>query len=349
MERKEKPMKVNRTKEFAIRIMKAVAVPVAIWAIMQTIDMIFAHMGVINNSADVKTLFRNLISSLAFALAIGANLNCGRMDLSLGAQMYAGVIFGGNIALALGLGGVGVLVLSMVIGAACGLLIGYLFVTLRILPMVLGLGMTLVFECICFAINNQQGVILYGKPGVEILSNISFIVVVTAVVVLFAYFFFQLSTFGYKYRAIQGNQKLAGDAGINIFSNCVICYVIAGVLVATAGVFTTIYQGNLTPVLGMSSNGKVFTNMFPMVLGTWIGTLCHNREGGILMGAVSVNIIILGLTKLGLSASVQNVIIYALFLIFVVYNTNVRKISYAKARKARLAEAQAMLARKATA
>ncbi len=339
-------MKSNRTKDLLIRIAKAVAVPLIVWAIMQVIDMAFAGMGVINNAADVKTLFRNLISSLAFALAIGANLNCGRMDLSLGAQMYAGVIFGGNIALMFNLGGIGVLLLSMVVGGICGLVIGFVFIKLRILPMVLGLGMTLVFECICFAINNQQGVILFGKPGVDILSNITFVIIVSAGIVLAAYYMFQLSSFGFKYRAIQGSQKLAADAGINIYSNCVLCYVIAGVLVACAGVFTTIYQGNLTPVLGMSSNGKVFTNMFPMVLGTWIGLLCHNRELGILMGSVTVNIIILGLTKLGLSSSVQNVVVYALFLIFVVYNTNSSKIAYYKARKARLAVAEKKLAEK---
>lgn len=339
-------MKSNRTKDLLIRIAKAAAVPLIAWVIMQVIDMAFAGMGVINNAADVKTLFRNLISSLAFALAIGANLNCGRMDLSLGAQMYAGVIFGGNLALMFHLGGIGVLLLSMVVGGICGVVIGFVFIKLRILPMVLGLGMTLVFECVCFAINNQQGVILFGKPGVEILSNITFVIIVSAAIVLAAYYLFQLSSFGFKYRAIQGSQKLAADAGINIYSNCVFCYVIAGVLVACAGVFTTIYQGNLTPVLGMTSNGKVFTNMFPMVLGTWIGLLCHNRELGILMGSVTVNIIILGLTKLGLSSSVQNVVVYALFLIFVIYNTNSSKIAYYKARKARLAVAEKKLAEK---
>lgn len=342
-------MKTVNLKDFALRVLKAAIVPIIIWAIMQIIDMTFAGMGVINNSADVKTLFRNLISSLAFALAIGANLNCGRMDLSMGAQMYVGVIFGGNIALALGFGGLGILVISMIIGGLCGLLIGFVFVKLRILPMVLGLGMTLVFECVCFAINNQQGVTLYGKQGVEILSDISFIVIATIVIVLAAFYLFRLSAYGFRYRAIQGSQKLAADAGINIFKNCVLCYVIAGILVACAGVFITVYSGNLTPVLGMSSNSYVFSNMFPMVLGTWIGGMCHNREAGILMGAVSVNIIIMGLSKLGVSSSVQSVVVYTLFLILVVYNTNKNKISYAKARRNRLAQAKKLMAEKAAA
>ncbi len=339
----------SNTKDTLIHLAKAVAVPLAVWALMELIDRTTVGMGVINNMADFKTLFRNLISSLAFALAISTNLNCGRMDLSMGAQMYAGVIFGGNIALMLGFGGIGVLLLSMLIGGLCGLLIGTIFVNLRILPMVLGLGMTLVFECICFAINKQQGVILFGQKGMEVLSNITFIVIVTALIILVSHYLFQFSRFGFRYRAIQGSQKLASDAGINIFSNCIISYVIAGVLVACAGVFTTAYNGSLAPVLGMSSNGQVFSNMFPMVLGAWIGGMCNNREIGVLMGAVSVNILTMGLAKLGLSGSLQNVIIYTLFLIFIIYNTNKHKFAYAKARKARLAMAQRVLAEKAAA
>lgn len=338
-------MKAN-AKDFALRLVKTVAVPLVIWLIMEIIVRSATGMGVINSTADIRTLFRNLISSLAFALGISTNLNCGRMDLSMGAQMYAGVIFGGNIALALGLGGVGVLILSMAVGALCGLLTGFIFIKLRILPMVLGLGMTLVFECICFAINKQQGVTLYGQPGVEILSNITFIIGAVVVIVAVTYYLFQLSRYGFRYRAIQGSQKLASDAGINIYTNCVASYVIAGILVACAGVFITVYSGTLAPVLGMSSNSYVFSNMFPMVLGAWIGTLCNNREFGVLMGSVGVNLIILGLSKLGTSSSVQNVIIYTLFLIFIVYNTNKGKIAYFRARRARAAEASAYLARK---
>ena len=341
-------MKTNG-KDKLLTVVKTLAIPFLCWLVMEILDRAFAGMSVFNSSADIKTLFRNLISSLAFALAISANLNCGRMDLSLGSQMYVGVIFGGNLALSLNMGGAGVLIFSALIGGLCGLLLGLVFIKIRILPMVYGLGMTLVFECICFMVNNQQGVILFGKDGMSILSNISFIMVMCFVIVGVCYFIYQLSSYGFHYRAIQGSQKLASDAGINIYSNCVITYVIAGVLVATAGVFTTVYSGSLAPVLGMSSNGQVFSNMFPMVLGAWIGSMCHNREVGVALAAVSVNTIILGLSKLGTSSSVQNVVIYTLFLILIVYNANSHKIAYYKARRARAALAAQRMAEKAKA
>lgn len=328
------------SKDRLLGIVKTVAVPAVVWILMELICRTMAGTSVVANSADIRTFFRNMVSTVAFALAISTNLNCGRMDLSLGAQMYVGTIFGGNIALALNLGGVGVLVLAMLIGGLCGLICGIVFVNLRILPMVLGLGMTLLFECICFSINNQQGVILYGKPGVEVLSNSTFIIFVVIALVGVAALLFKYSRFGYRYRAIQGSQKLASDAGINIFSNCVFCYLFGGILVACAGVFTTMYSGSLAPVLGMSSNGYVFRNMFPMVLGAWIGGFCHNAQIGVAMGAICVNLLTLAMSKLGLPLNVQNVLVYSLFLLFIIYNTNKRKFAYGKAKRARIALAQ---------
>ena len=204
-------------------LLQTIAVPLIVWIIMEMIARTGAGTGVITNSADIKTFFRNLVSTIAFALAISTNLNCGRMDLSLGSQMYAGTIFGGNLALTMGWGGIGMLLCSMVIGGLCGLVTGILFVNMRILPMVLGLGMTLIFECICFMINNQQGVTVYGKPGIETLSNVNFIIIVALLLILVATYLFQYSRFGYRYRAIQGSQKLAADSGIKIYTNCILC------------------------------------------------------------------------------------------------------------------------------
>lgn len=329
-------------RDTVIVVLKTLALPVIVWITMEIIVRASAGTSVISNSADVKTFFRNMVSTIAFSLAISSNLNCGRMDLSLGAQMYAGTIFGGTIALNMGWGGLGVLICAGLVGGICGLIIGVLFVNMKILPMVLGLGMTLVFECLCFTVNNQQGITVYGKPGIAILSNVYFIIFITILIVIASTYLFQLSRFGYQYRVIQGSQKLASDAGINIFSNCILCYLIAGILVACAGVFVTAYNGLLAPVLGMSSNGYVFSNMFPMALGAWIGGICHNRQIGVVVGAISVNLLILTLSKLGLGMSTQNVIIYSIFLLFIIYNANKGKIDYVRAKNRRINLAKQM-------
>ena len=328
-----------------------IAVPAAVWLIMELLNLAFCGVHTLNSVIDYTTLMRNLVTSFCFALGLNCNLPVGRMDTSTGSQMFLACIVGGNLALSLNLGGVGVLIFSMVVGMLAGGFVGVLFVNLRILPMVLGLGITLVFECISFSMNNQQGLNLFGKQGVSILSNWGFIVVVMLLIMLVMTFLFQYSSFGYNRRAIQGNQKLANDAGINIYINAVLCYVAAGALVSIAGVFDTAYKSNLVPVLGMNSNSTVFANMFPMAVGVWLAKK-SNPVIGIVAGSLSVQFLILGLSKftmIGVSDYLQTCIRYSIWLLFMIYRMNEDKIARIKERRARVALARATRAKRAVA
>ena len=161
-----------------------VAIPAAVWLIMELLNLAFCGVHTLNSTVDYTTLMRNLVTSFCFALGLNCNLPVGRMDTSTGSQMYLACIIGGNIALSLNLGGVGVLVFSMLFGMLAGGFVGFLFINMRILPMVLGLGISLVYECISFSMYNQQGLNLFGKPGVSILSIWGFIIIVSLVLML---------------------------------------------------------------------------------------------------------------------------------------------------------------------
>ena len=325
-----------------------VAVPVAVWLVMELLNLAFCGVHTLNSVIDYTTLMRNLVTSFCFALGLNCNLPVGRMDTSTGSQMYLACILGGNLALSLNLGGVGVLAFSMIVGMLAGGFVGVLFVNLRILPMVLGLGISLVYECISFSMYNQQGLNLFGKQGVDILSNWGFIIAVMLILIVIMTFLFQYSSFGYNRRAIQGNQKLANDAGINIYINAVLCYIAAGALVAIAGVFDTAYKSNLVPVLGMSSNSTVFANMFPMAVGVWLAKK-SNPVIGIVAGSLSVQLLIIGLSKftmIGVSDYLQTCIRYSIWLLFMIYRMNEDKISLMKERRARVALARATRAKR---
>ncbi len=320
-------------------LLQTVALPIVVYILMEILARTLSGKGVLSSSADVKNLLRTLILTFCFALALNANFPLGRMDLSAGAQLYMGCIIGGNIAIQLGLGGTGVLIFSMIVGSISGMVVGTAFVTLRILPMVLGLGMTLIFETISFSAFNQQGLMLYGKKGMDVLSDTGYILIFAAIMIIAVTYFFSFSTFGFRRKAIQGSQRLASDFGINIYWNCIQCYLIAGALFAASGVFKTAYQGALIPVLGMSSNGAVFTYMFPMMIGIWVGSFTNSPVLGIFIGSVSLSIFRIGLTKIGLDETWQSLVVFFLWLFFMVYRFNSPKIAYHKKRKARIAEA----------
>ncbi|SBW02172.1 putative amino acid or sugar ABC transport system, permease protein [uncultured Eubacteriales bacterium] len=319
-----------------------IAVPLAVWLVMELLNLAVCGVHTMNSMVDWTTLMRNLLSSFCFALGLNCNLPVGRMDTSTGSQMYLACIIGGNIALSLNLGGVGVLVFSMLLGMVAGGFTGFLFINLRILPMVLGLGLSLVYECISFSVYNQQGLNLFGKPGVAILSNRIFIVVVILVIMAVMTYLFQYSSFGYNRRAIQGSQKLANDAGINIYINALLCYVAAGALVAIAGVFDTAYKSSLVPVLGMNSNSTVFANMFPMAVGVWLSKK-SSPVIGILAGSLSVQFLVLGLAKftnVGMSDYLQTCIKYSVWLVFMIYRMNEDKLQFLRDKRTRVALAK---------
>lgn len=319
----------------------SVGVPLLVYLIMEIICRAVTGAGVVNTMADLKNLARTFASLFCIALALSCNLPAGRMDFSLGSQMILAVIFGGNIAVDLGLGGIGILVLSVLFGLAAGLIVGIAFVNTRILPMVLGMGMALVYECISFAAFDSKGLQLFGVPGTEILSNVGFICIAVAGVTLVVGYLFLLSPFGYDRKAIQGNQRIAMNSGINIFTNCIFCYTLAGGLVAVAGVFDTVFKGNLAPVLNMTSRSTVMGNMFAVMLGMTLARF-SNPILGTLMSVLSIKILTLGLSKLALDSDSQTIIVYALFLLLMIFRMNEPALRKISKRKKRIAQARAM-------
>ena len=337
----------KRTEVLVRKTIFTIAVPLAVWFVMEILTVSIVGVHVIDSRVDAISFMRNLLISFCFALGLNCNLALGRMDLSCGSQMYLACIYGGNFALFLtrsingsAIQSLTILFFCVVVGAMAGGFVGFLFIKLRILPMILGFGVTLVFECLSFNVNNNQGLILYGKG--TLLSESWFILLISGIIALIMTYMFQYSRFGYERRAIQGNQKLAHECGINIYSNAVICYVLAGALVSVSGVLTTVYETRLTPVLGMSSNSSVFSNMFPMAVGIWMARRT-NPVIGIFFGAVSVQILIIGLSKfsiVGVSNYMQTCIRYTCWLVFMIYRMNENKLMLLKRKRTRIAEAK---------
>lgn len=330
----------KKTKALMIKnVICSIGVPLCVYLIMEVICRAVTGAGVINNMADLKNLARTFASLFCIALALSCNLPAGRMDFSLGSQMILAVIFGGNIAIGMGLGGIGVIVLSAAFGIAAGFITGVMFVKTRILPMVLGMGMALIYECISFTAFDSKGLQMFGVPGMGVLSNVGVICIVTAVITVIVGYLFLMSPFGYNRKAIQGNQRISMNSGINIFTNCIWCYTLAGGLVAVAGVFDTVFKGNLTPVLGMTSRSTVMGNMFAVMLGMTLARF-SNPVLGTMMSVMSIKILTLGLSKLALDSSIQTIIVYSLFLALMIYRMNEPALKRISKKRARIALAK---------
>ena len=319
-------------------ILFTAAFPIVMYIIMDIIVLLAKDTHIITSMLDFKSIVRNAGIAATIAYALSFNLGSGRIDLSLGAQRLAGTIIGGSIALNLGLSGIWLMLFAIVFGAIFGFITGMMFVTFRVPPIVLGIGMGLIIEVIPYVATKGIGLNLFGKEGVAILSETWFIVTVVVLVGIIVYILLNKTRFGYELNAIQGSQLISQNSGIKIFKHTVLCYTFAGALVCVAGVMAASYSTTLSASMGLTSSGVVMGNMFPMILGGYIGRK-SNSSIGIIVAALTIRIFSYGLTLLEFSeanASVFNMLFFVGFLVFLANEDVWRK---KKAEKARLGEA----------
>ena len=327
-------------KNKVIAILKTLAFPVITYIVINALVNISTGHGVISSMLDVQSIVRNAGISTILALALSFNLTSGRLDLSLGAQRLAGTIIGGNIAQQLGLSGIWLLVFALVFGLIFGFITGMMFIITRVPPMVLGVGMGLIWEVIPFLYTGGKGLNLYGMKGNEIINNTYFTIICMVVIAAVCAILMNTTKYGYELKAIQGNQLVARNSGINVFKNAVICYTLAGGLACVGGMFDATYTTQMTANLGLASNGVVTANMFPMMLGAFIGQWTNDAVGTI-TAALTIQIFSYGLTQLEFSSPNSSAINSALFVMFLIYLANKEILKTKKLERARIKEAKA--------
>lgn len=323
------------------QILIALVLPAVVLIIMEVLVSTTQGTHVINSMLDIRNLIRSAGISAAIAFAFSMNLTSGRMDLSLGAQRILGTILGGLVANALGLGGIWILIFAILSGLLLGAIVGFLYVTLRIPPMVLGIGIACIYECIGFASTNGVGLRLVGTPGVEVLSDMNFTILVVVLLVVGMIVLMTYTRFSYRFRAVQGSQQIARSAGINVFANVVICYTVAGLIIAVSGVLDTAFSGSMTPSMGLTSTGTVMSHMFPMMIGCTFLSKYINQSIGIVSAAVAVRIFAMGLTCFNVSEAASSSINMVLFLAFLIWQANSWRLARARDDRKRIEEAKA--------
>ena len=320
-------------------ILITVTVPLVMFLIMDVLCILAQGRHIFVSILDVQNYVRATCIAACTALALSLNLSNGRFDLSLGAQRLAAAILGGNLAIGLGLGGVGVLVFALVFGLLMGGVVGLIFVWFRTPAMVLGIGMALIYECLAFVGSNSKGLQLYAAPNVRNLSNMYMCIAVLLMILAIFLILIKYTRFGYHMRAIGGSQKIAHNSGINIFAHAIGCYTLAGGAIACAGIFEAAYSGSMDASMGLTSNSVVMTNCFPMYLGKYLGRW-SNEAVGILVSSMTIKFFQTGLSIMKFSMTEQRVFTLILFLVFLVFRANESIFSVRRAKKARIAAAQ---------
>ena len=149
----------SRGKQIATKITGTLIIPVIVLVVLEIICVVNGKQMISN-----LTSFNNFIIYTAIVMittmALSVNLNSGRFDFSLGSMALLSSVVSAKITYSiLGSGGASAIVmllLSIAVGALIGLFSGFVYVLLKIPPIITSLGITLIFEGITYTITEGK-------------------------------------------------------------------------------------------------------------------------------------------------------------------------------------------------
>jgi ribose transport system permease protein len=295
-------------------------------------------------NSDLMIILRNTVYSGLIALALSYNLTSGRFDFSIGSILILSTIIGANIALSWGLGPVSMLVVCMTVGAILGAISGLVYILLRLPPIVVSVGVAMIYEGVGFLLNGGRGIRIINNPDLLIFAQQPYISILAIVVLIILVVLLNFTKFGFDTNSLRGGQAIAVNIGINEKRNTVICYLIAGALMAAAGVISLSILGNMSPKLGLSSSSYMMNAFLPMFIGGFLAKY-SDRNIGIMVGSFTQACIISGFAILGLSISLQSVLNSVIVLAFLIFTSNSYKIAEFQMMKEKRLKAQMAIER----
>ncbi len=275
----------------------------------------------------ISVMLRNIIEIGMVALPMTLIIITAGIDLSVGNILVLSCMLGGMAATAMG-SIAGVLV-TLAVGALCGLINGIIIAKVKITPMVTTLATMYLYLGLARGIT--QGESVYAYPFAEFMGNTVILglpIQIWIYLILAVVFVYLLSytTLGRKIYSIGKNPNAARYAGINTDKILIGIYVLAGIVCALAAF---IWLGRFTSIkydAGTNFNLKVIT---VVVLG---GTSINGGIGdmkGTILGTLIIATLNSGLTVLNIPIDVQTIVQGAVLMIaliaYALVNTRVKK------------------------
>ncbi|MDN4474724.1 hypothetical protein QQX09_02520 [Demequina sp. SYSU T00192] len=272
-------------------------------------------------------LARATAVTMLTTMALAINLNSGRFDFSLGAMALASSTIGASVAINVGGGFPVMAAVTVLSGALLGAFSGFLYVTLRISPLVSSLGVTLLYEGLAFTITGGGNISFTQYP--ELVSFGKSLVAMTAVIIIAligVYTVFDRSRFGSDYRSLITGQAAAVSAGVKEKGNAIKTYAVSGALMGVVGLIQASSKGLIEAgSINFSTIGIMFTAFLPMFVGGYIGRYSNDKLG-YLLGALSMSVIGLGYSALKLTSAQQSLITALLLVVFLIFLSNEERV-----------------------
>lgn len=218
--------------------------------------------------------------------------------------------------------------MALVIGAACGMLNGFIISRFKVPPILATLGSMQVFTGIAVVLTKGAAVVglppLYSRIGNGAIGNFSIPLILFLALLLVFNIMLKRSFFGIKLYLVGSNAKAAEFAGINVPRVLLSSYVMSGMLAALAGIVMSSRTNAAKADYGAS---YILQAILVAVLGGISPAGGSGNVMGILMAVLSLQFLSSGFNMLRFSNFTKEFVwgAFLLGIMIVNYYTNERK------------------------
>lgn len=261
---------------------------------------------------NVPSLLKQAVAPAILGWGVLFNMKVGNWDFSVGSVVLLSSIIGGNLAILMGLGMPGMMLMCILVAVIAGSGVGLVYYLLKIPTIITSIGMLLIYESISSYVFGGSGV--YLPTNWNLFGNVS-LMIIAIVAAAIAYLLFYKSKIGYNVRAVGNNAVVAAANGLNVYKVKVIAIAVAGLF---AGMYAMVSLGSsgVQKIVGsMGSMGTCFDAMMCVFVGMSI-TRKGNLIAGIYCGSLVMQLVKLCLMALGFPSEYNSIVIAIFVLLF---------------------------------
>ena len=310
----------NKLKRFFRNVLRKQG-NVVIFLFIWVLAMIF-----VDNFATLRTNVNILKQSaipIIGCLGMTFVLITGGIDLSIGYTVGLCSYFSGVFVVQWGVPPLLSLLVTLVIGAVCGLFNGILVTKIKIPAFIVTLGSGYVIYGLAQILSNgntindlPEGFLAIGRTEFLGLQTYIYISIIAIVI---CYYLLHISTFGRSVSAMGLNPEASRLSGINTKMLNIMVYVICSMSAALAGVLLAIRVNNSSPVLG--GMDFTFETITAAILG---GASLFGGKGtvwGAVLGMLTIKVISASINMLGINAYITQAILGIIILIAIIFES----------------------------
>lgn len=276
--------------------------PVLIFVLIFAIFAILTH-GMILSFNNLLDIFNQSVATIIAALGMLFVAAMGGTDITAGVVVALAGCFGLMAAQDTGHSFLFVIV-SILIGIASGLLMGYVNAKRKVNSFMASLALLIAYRAVVNLVLSNKS--YYLPDNLYVIDNVGFKVVAVIILIAIVVYIWNFTRLGNYVRGIGENETAIKYTGVNVDKIKIIAFVVSGLMFAIAGIFTVARLGGTSNTMGSGFEMKVMMALF---IG---GVPVQGGEGSkvykLVFGALTITMLEKGLVLCGLESGVTQLV-----------------------------------------